>query len=163
MGANPRRLATWDPVVETLRRRILSWKNRFISFGGRIVLLNSILNSIPIFFLSYFKMPPGVWKKLVSLQRNFLWGGCSEARKIPWVRWSEVCKPKTEGGLGVRDLRVFNLALLGKWRWRLLSDGSSLWRDIIVARYGREVLRSPSLLEAPHQGWLQLGGGICVC
>lgn len=53
VGANPRRLATWDPLVVALRGRIRSWKNRFISFGGQIVLLNSVLNSIPIFFLSF--------------------------------------------------------------------------------------------------------------
>jgi len=37
------------------------------------------------------------------------------ARKVPWIQWSYVCKPKSEGGLGIRDLRLVNLALLGKW------------------------------------------------
>ncbi|MCI57449.1 ribonuclease H protein, partial [Trifolium medium] len=71
-------------------------------------------------------------------------------RKIPWVSWTNVCKPKTDGGLGVRDLRVVNLALLGKWRWRLLCGGQGIWRDILLARYG-------SLYPSPHLGGRPVG------
>ncbi|MCI24373.1 cytochrome P450 [Trifolium medium] len=46
----------------------------------------------------------------------------------------DVCKPKNKGGLGVRDLRSVNLALLDKWRWRLLFEGQGTWRDILLAR-----------------------------
>jgi hypothetical protein len=67
------------------------------------------------------KLPVKVWKKIVQIQRNFLWGGPKSARKIAWVSWGKVCKSKRDGGLGVRDLRAVNLALLGKWRWRLIS------------------------------------------
>jgi len=72
VGANPRRVETWEPLVEHLRRRLLSWGNRYISLGGRIVLLNAVLNSIPIFYLSLMKMAVKVLKLIVSLQRNFL-------------------------------------------------------------------------------------------
>ncbi|MCI67353.1 receptor-like kinase, partial [Trifolium medium] len=42
------------------------------------------------------------------------------------------------GGLGVRQLREFNLALLGKWRWRMLVDRDGLWFRVLAARYGVE-------------------------
>ncbi|GAU49224.1 hypothetical protein TSUD_282750 [Trifolium subterraneum] len=90
-------------------------------------------------------MPVIVWKKIVQIQRNFLWGGPKSSRKIAWVSWGKVCKSKREGGLGVRDLRAVNLALLGKWRWRLISGGVGFWRDVILARYG-------SLSPSPHIG-----------
>ena len=83
-----------------------------------MVLLNSVLNAIPIFYMSIIKMPVVVWKKIVRLQREFLWGGVKRSRSIPWVSWSVVCQPKCEGRLGVRDLCQVNLALLAKWRWR---------------------------------------------
>jgi len=38
--------------------------------------------------------------------------------------------------LGVRDLRLVNLALFGKWRWRILAEGDGLWRSILSGRYG---------------------------
>lgn len=61
-----------------------------------------------------------VLKKIVSLQRNFLWGGEGESENLPWVMWENVCLPKECGGLGIKGLRVFNEALLGEWRWMLL-------------------------------------------
>jgi len=68
-----------------------------------------------------------------------------QSRSIPWVSWSVVCKPKREGGLGVRDLRQVNLALLAKWRWRYLVGDGGIWNNIISARYG-------GCLPSPHLG-----------
>jgi hypothetical protein len=76
VGANARKLSTWQPLIDTISKKLGTWNNRWISMGGRVVLLNSVLNSIPIFFLSYLKMPVKVWKLIVGLQRRFLWGGC---------------------------------------------------------------------------------------
>ena len=58
--------------------------------------------------------------------------------KIAWVDWDTVCLPKAEGGLGVRRLREFNVALLGKWCWRMLVDKEGLWYRVLKARYGEE-------------------------
>jgi hypothetical protein len=51
VGANPRRLSTWNPVIEVIQNRLASWKNKYVSLGGRVVLLNSVLAAIPIFYL----------------------------------------------------------------------------------------------------------------
>jgi len=59
-----------------------------------------MLNAIPIYFLSFMKMPVKVWRKIIRIQRDFLWGGVEEGRKIAWVRWSKVYLPKPRGGLG---------------------------------------------------------------
>jgi len=48
---------------------------------------------------------------------------CEDHRKISWVDWRSVYKRKEHGGLGVRRLREFNEAMLGKWCWRMLVDG----------------------------------------
>jgi hypothetical protein len=143
VGANPKRIVTWEPLLDQIKRRLNSWGNKFISLGGRIVLLNSVLNSIPIFFVSFMKMPSHVWKKLIGIQRSFLWGGVNRGRKINWVKWEVVCKPKSEGGLGVKDVRLMNVSLLAKWRWRILLNEQSLWREVIAERYGVELVNRP--------------------
>jgi len=122
--ANPGRALMWEPLLNLLTRRLTNWGNKYITLGGRIVLLNSVLNSIPIFYLSFMKMPSKVWRKIVKIQRNFLWGGTSGGGSICWVSWKDVCLPKHKGGLGVRDVRRVNLSLLAKWRWRLIQEGS---------------------------------------
>jgi hypothetical protein len=126
IGANPKSLSTWEPLLDHLRNRLLTWRNKYISLGGRIVLINAVLNAIPIFSLSFLKMPMSVWKKVVKIQRQFLWGGVRGGNKISWVKWAVVCKEKSQGGLGVRDVRLVNLSLLSKWRWRLLQPGLPL-------------------------------------
>jgi hypothetical protein len=52
VGANLRSMSTWEPLVDCVGRRLNTWGHRYISFGGRLVLLNSVLNSIPIFYTS---------------------------------------------------------------------------------------------------------------
>jgi hypothetical protein len=138
VGANPRKEETWKPVVESLKNRLFSWQNRYISFGGRVTLINSVLASLPIFYLSFMKMPVKVWKVLVSIQRNFLWGGASGKKKIAWVKWSDICRSKEKGGLGIRNLRLVNISLLAKWRWRLLSAPNEVWAQTLIAKYGKE-------------------------
>ena len=76
VGANVRKLSTWEPLLEHRRGKLNSCGNKYISLGGRIVLLNSMLKSIPIFYLSFLKMPMKVVKEVVGIQRKILWGWC---------------------------------------------------------------------------------------
>ena len=52
--------------------------------------------------------------KLEAIQRKFLWGFFGSDFKFHLVRWNIIKNPIPDGGLGVRDLRLFNEALLGK-------------------------------------------------
>ena len=113
-------------------------------------MLNSVLNAIPIYFLSFIKMPVKVWRKIVRIQREFLWGGVEGGRKIAWVRWSKVCLPKARGGLGVRDIRKVNLSLLAKWRWRLIHGDNMLWKEVLSEKYGTRAL---NVLEDGYMNW----------
>ena len=74
--------------------------------------------------------------ELVRLQRNFLWGGDQQQRKIAWVKWETVCMPKEAGGLGVKDINSFNLSLLGKWNWNLFQRPGELWARVLDSKYG---------------------------
>jgi hypothetical protein len=142
VGGNPRSVTTWEPMLNTIRSRLGSWGNKFVSLGGRIVMINAVLSAIPIFYLSFLKMPVKVWREVVKIQRKFLWGGLADKNKTCWVKWGDICKPKKEGGLGVRDLRLLNISLLTKWRWKLLNDVTEVWKEVIEAKYGGRSLGS---------------------
>jgi hypothetical protein len=147
VGANPRRLSTWEPLLEALRKRLSAWGNKYVSLGGRIVLLNSVLNAIPVFYLSFLKLPVLVWKKIRRIQREFLWGGRRGRTKISWIKWDTVCLPKAKGGLGVRDVRMVNISLLAKWRWRLLDNNQAVWKDVLKGKYGELAVGKVELLD----------------
>ncbi|KAM1007485.1 hypothetical protein ACFX11_004169 [Malus domestica] len=76
---------------------------------------------------------------------QFWWGREGGKRRIHWVKWQRLCKPKSEWGLGFKDLYAFNLALLAKQGWRLLHQPNSLVVRIFKARYypTSEFLRAP--------------------
>jgi len=150
VGANGRILPTWEPFVDLMNRKLNAWGHKYISFRGRIVLLNSVLNSIPIFYLSFIKMPVKVWRNVVRIQREFLWGGVGGGKKINWVKWETICQHKKNGGLGVKDIRVMNVCLLAKWRWRLLDGEITLWKEVLEEKYGPCV---GSLLEGSNYSW----------
>ena len=59
-----------------------------------------------------------------------------EEKKIAWVKWESVCLPKEKGGIGIRDLRKFNYALLGKWKWSFFHNKGELWARILDSKYG---------------------------
>ncbi|XP_077233342.1 uncharacterized protein LOC143875615 [Tasmannia lanceolata] len=61
-------------------------------------------------------------------------GGSSEG--ISLLKWSLVCSPTKNGGLGIRRVQSFNQALMGKWLWRYGEEHSSLWARVIASKYG---------------------------
>lgn len=105
--------------------------------GDRVTLAQSVLFSILIYHLSFYLLPKNILHELVKIQRAFLWGGNANNSKISWVSWGDICKPKNEGGLGIRDLEIFIRALVGKWIGRLLGESEGLWVRVVLSKYGR--------------------------
>ncbi|GAU22739.1 hypothetical protein TSUD_138630 [Trifolium subterraneum] len=138
IGGDLRRLGFWEPLLARLKNRLSGWKSRFLSFGGRLTLLKSVLTSLPVYALSFFKAPSSTISSIESLLIKFFWGGGEDSRKTSWINWKTICLRKEYGGLGVRQLKEFNLALLGKWCWRMLVDREGLWFRVLTARYGVE-------------------------
>ena len=136
LGASYKALAIWTPIVEKIERRLAGWQKVYLSRGGRLTLLKSTLSSLPTYYLSLFPILVSVAKRIECIQQNFLWGGMGEEHKFHLVAWDRVCSPIPQGGLGVRQLTPFNLALLGKWLWRFGVEESHLWRRVVVAKYG---------------------------
>ena len=60
-----------------------------------------------------------------------------KTNKIAWFSWSDICKSKELGGLGVKDFISFNHALLGMWRWNLFHQKDCLWEDVLNSKYER--------------------------
>ena len=129
-------LISWDPILEKMERKLSSWQRMYLSKEGRITLIKNTLSSLPTYFMSLLPIPVSVALRIDKIQRDFLWGGMGEGKKFHLVNWSQVCQPFKMGGLGLRNLRVFNQALLGKWLWRFGNEENAFWRLLISAKYG---------------------------
>jgi hypothetical protein len=78
--------------------------------------------------------------KLDYYQCRFFWQGDNEKKKYRLAKWSVVCSPKDQGGLGIHDLEVKNIALLGKRLFKLLMEEGT-WQTILKMKYiGQKVL-----------------------
>ena len=62
-----------------------------------------------------------------------MWGGMEEEFKYHLVSWDQVCEPLCYGGLGVRNLVLYNQALLGKWLWRYAREKEAVWRKLLIS------------------------------
>jgi hypothetical protein len=136
LGAPNSAIHIWDGVFEKMDRHLASWKRLLLSKGGRVTLIKSTLANIPTYYMSLFKIPVSVANRIEKLQRDFLWGGVGDEFKYHLVKWSKVCSPISEGGLGIRKLVDFNRALLGKWLWRYGHEREAWWRVVVEAKYG---------------------------
>lgn len=105
----------WDGIMEKMERWLASWKMMYLSKGGRVTLIKSTISNLPTYLLSLFPIPASVANHIEKLQQDFLWEGIGEEFKYHLVSWAKVCSPSSEGGLGIRNLSMFNHALLGKW------------------------------------------------
>ena len=93
-----------------------------LSFGGRLVLLNSVLSSLPVFMLSFFEIPRGVLKKIEYFRSRFFWHYDSHKKRYRLIKWPIICQPKEQGGLGVVNLDTQNKCLLSKWWFKLSNE-----------------------------------------
>ena len=154
MGGNHNKSSFWDGVVAKIKNKLARWKWKFLSFARRICLLKFVITSLPLFYVFLFKMFAGVISTMNKIQRQILWKWGREDKKIVWVSWLKVCKLKEDRGLGVRDLRAFNLALLGKWIWRLVTKKGGLWKELLHSKYeGWRELRNTWHLKSNSLWW----------
>ena len=79
-----------------------------------ICLNKSAITILPLYYLSLFKAFISVCKSIMKIQWDFLWGWGIEGRKIVLIKWDNLCKPKLEGGLGIRHIEKANIALIAK-------------------------------------------------
>ncbi|KAJ0827228.1 putative reverse transcriptase zinc-binding domain-containing protein [Helianthus annuus] len=128
VGAKMTRIFNWEPVVDVIKGRLASWKAKHLSIGGRLILIKSVLESLPVYYFSLYKAPKAVIDSIEMCMRRFLWAGSYVEKKISWVAWDIVTLPKQQGGLGISKLQEVNDALLLKWTWRFKTEDSCLWK-----------------------------------
>ncbi|KAK1554997.1 hypothetical protein Q3G72_020206 [Acer saccharum] len=143
VGRNKRK--TFNEIKERVWKKVCSWKSNMFSFGGKEVLINAVAQAIPTYVMSIFQLPVCLCKDLGALISKFWWGSKDGKRKTSWVSWDRMCLPKSCGGMGFKDLTLFNQSLLAKQAWCVLHHPNSLVAKVLKAKY----FRQEDFLQAP--------------
>jgi hypothetical protein len=125
----------FQAITERLSKRCNGWDERCLSAGGKDVLIKSVAQAIPVYVMSVFLLPGPLHEGLTRVIQKFWWGETRGKRKTHWIAWDKFTKAKGEGGLGFRDLKIFNQALLARQAWRLIDRPESLCARVLKAKY----------------------------
>ena len=108
-----------DDFVNKISSHLLSWTSKSLSYTGRLQLIQSVIARIQNYWAELFILPKSVLKQVESLIRRFLWTGGIDKAHGAKVAWEAVCKPKKEGGLGLKNLAQLNNVLNLKHIWNI--------------------------------------------
>jgi hypothetical protein len=133
IGRSP--TASFRSIIDKAWKFLNGWSGRPMSRSGKETLIKAIIQAIPVYIMSCFHIPVSTCDALRKAMVDYWWGIEEGRKKMHWRSWEWLSTPKSLGGMGFRDLNLFNQAMLGRQCWRLLTDPSSLCARVLKGRY----------------------------
>lgn len=132
------RTAAYNFVFDKFKSKLSTYKADKLSHAARIELIRSVFASIPVYYMSNILFTKKFIAKLTAIIRNFWWTGVREETnaKILCLRaWKDICAPKSEGGLGIRNLQTMNQALILTAAWRIAEKPNNFLHVVLKSKY----------------------------
>jgi len=123
-------------LKDCIWKKCQSWSVKSLSRAGKEVFIKSVAQAITSYCMGAFLIPTSLCEEIERTMNSFYWGSKKDgSRGINWMRLNKLSLHKSRGGLGFRDMEAFNLSMLGKQGWKLLTEPSSLLTRILKAKY----------------------------
>ncbi|XP_060182320.1 uncharacterized protein LOC132611981 [Lycium barbarum] len=129
-----RKKVYYNDLIKKVKNKLQNWKGKLLSFGGKAVRINSVLQSIPIYMLSAVVPTKYTINELHKIFESFYWSTNEEGKSRHWSSWDKVCLPKEEGGLGFRSLDDVSKAFFSKLWWKFRTS-NTLWSAFMWNKY----------------------------
>lgn len=120
-------LLNCEPLLQKIKSKISLWTAKYLSLAGRLQLLSSVISGIINFWCAAFILPKACINQINSMCSAYLWKGSLDGRHVARVAWETITSPKAEGGLGLKDIRIWNKSCTFKLLWMLFFKTDSVW------------------------------------
>jgi hypothetical protein len=147
LGTTKPTIQDLTPIVDQIERR-LNASARFLDYGGRLQLVNSVHSTLPNHYLSFLEVHKTIIKVADRSRRHCLWSkeeGPSNIHSL--AARPLVCKPKEKGGLGIIDFQVKNQALFLKLLHKFYTRRDIPWVKLVWSLYSNTV---PAHAQSKH-------------
>jgi hypothetical protein len=149
------------PLKETYKKKMSNWLEKYLSGPAKEVQIKAVMQAITTYTLNVFKFSVGLCDELMQLIRQFWWGDEHDRRNIHWTSWENLTKSKYQGGMGFKDLKLFNQALLARQAWRLIAFPNSLCARLMKAKYyPKGELTDTTFIQNPSPCWQGITHGL---
>uniref|UniRef100_M4EUN1 RNase H type-1 domain-containing protein n=1 Tax=Brassica campestris TaxID=3711 RepID=M4EUN1_BRACM len=125
----------FSSIIDRIKQKAKGWSNRFLSTAGKMTMLKSVLSLVPSHAMSCFQLPVSLCKRIQSTLTRFWWDDSMGRKKMSWIAWNKLIRPKDQGGLDFRDIQSFNEAYLAKLAWRIINNPDKLIGRILLGKY----------------------------
>jgi len=137
LGTTRPSVQDFTPLLTRMERR-LSGFNRFLSYQGRLILVNSVLSALPTYYMCTLSIPIQVLEQIDRFRKHCIWSKGDVNRKgTCLVAWKELCRTKAEGGLNIINLENQNIALLMKFLDKFYNHAPVPWVQLTWSKLYR--------------------------
>jgi len=168
LGLTKLQVKDYAPLICRIERR-LSASSRFLSYASRLQLVNSVISSLPTYYMCSLKLPATVIEIIDKHRKNCLWRGSDYSKKgYNLAAWNLVQKPKSKGGLGVINLSLQNEALLMKQLDKFYKKENIQWVKLIWEKYYADTVphitreKRVILVEGPSEVKCEIQRSCCL-
>jgi hypothetical protein len=149
------------PIKDKYKKKMSDWSEKYLAGAAKEVQIKAVMQALSIYPMSVFKFTNSLCEDLMQLIRQFWWGDEHNRRHIHWTSWDNLIKSKSQGGMGFRDLKLFNQALLARQAWRLIAFPESLCARLLKAKYyPRGELTDTTFIKNSSAGWQGIAHGL---